>query len=38
LNGLEILASLGNVIIHFGIEVADREVIYFVLARDELST
>jgi hypothetical protein len=38
LNGLEDLASLGNVLIHFGIEATEREVVCFVLARDELST
>ena len=38
LNGLENLASLGDVIVHFGIEAANRKVVCLVLARDELST
>jgi radical SAM superfamily enzyme len=38
LDVLENLASLGDVVVHFGIEAANRKVICLVLARDELST
>ncbi len=38
LNGLENLASLGGVIVHFGIEATNRKVVCLVFARDELST
>jgi hypothetical protein len=38
LNGLENFASLGNVIIHFGIEATNRKVVCLVLAWDEFGT
>ena len=38
LDVLENLASLGDVIVHFGIEAANRKVVCLELARNELST